>query len=1487
MAFPPRLRSRLIWLTEPSARRMSVLVGLLVALAFLSVFSAFRTRLLLTNVGGELSLTANGRTIRAPGRIARVDRIEIQTLDSVYPMGGETLRIEQGGRVVLEERLPDRFRVKRGRSAPLGDWFIDPSAGRGTVYERDLSLTGDFTLEVTFKGRCTEWTSVVLHGDSPAMIQFRRGLLNNDFALTVGGRLLALDPLISTSPQMALNALDILVRCVMLGCALVLVFALLRRLSAAHLHRFGTWKRHVVTVAVGATVLVALLLQLWVSREILERVAHTPDEVAYMVQAKWLTANRLYQPSPPIADHLAVPFTYYRDGKWFGMYPVGWPLLLAVGEALRAPEVVAPVLGALYVLVVFLIGKELYGKVAGLVAAVLAALSPMAILMFASYLSHGAAALLIALFLWLFLVARRRESLWLFGLAGASLGYAFAIRPMTAVAVAVPFLLLLLWELRRSGQSAARYRGHAALVVGGIVGALPALVANQLTTGSPFTFAYSYGAQASFSMQNLPAGLLYLDATAASVLPAIFGWGWGILSGWAILGLSLAFACVPFLIRRPGRFEVLLGMIFLALPLSFLTWGFHGLHGYGPRFYFEAFLAVYILTARGFLLLGGIESEREPVTFRWGAGPAVLSVTLLVLLTLSTAVTLPSRMRLYKGYNWVNGALESAIAQGGIRRALILFPDENWFSWGAASRLLPPDLRDDLVFAVSRPDNSKLAAFYGDRPAYTWNGVLAPATLPPGGPAPRTESPQPSIPGLTTLLGWWLAAAVAITAAVLGIARLAAGWNWRILRTRLPGPVSSGVPPPSEPSPPEPSRPPGPAPPALSRGRALSAIAAVLIAYAGQSLLVSGPLAQWLARTGIAPARHFHLGWLLLVAGAIVFAVAWRRLDPDRSDSPRTADREPGDGNLDAAPAANEPNRLSRALGAAAVVLSVLNVSDWSRHGETLRTRIVWGLSVVLLISALAALRERGHLPSRPGDLPRLAASLLLVLIAGVAFFLRFVGLTEVPLDVHGDFTSIGLGASDILHGRVPGLFATGWAGLPTAAYLPSALTMRLFGETLFGMNMSAVLAGTAAVVGIYCLASLLFSRSIGLLAAAVSAVGYTDIHFSRVSAYMDPVPWMVFGIYFLVRGLRSGRLLDFGLSGALLAVGFEMYFSGRLVVLVLIAFLAYLGLLHRATLRSRWKGLLILVLAGVVVTGPMLVYHWRHFDAFMSRTREVDMFAPENMKHLKNKYGVRSVSEVLGEQAWRSLLTFNYTPDSSTQFGFRHPMLNPALAPLFVLGAALGAARLRRQSYALLGLWLGLGVLVGSILTIDSPFWPRLVVLLPAVAILTAVGIFAAFRSLVALLPGRFPPWLALVPGLGMVALIGHQNWRWYFHGGPRTHVAPIAWVSRLIEKTPAGTSFCMVRDPLDFADRVPRFLVRRHSIRDFPASEFESRKLECHAEGRAWVIVPPLHDWVLASLNRSFPGGREERHNYPEHETGPIFWYPPADATGGRRTP
>jgi hypothetical protein len=372
---------------------------------------------------------------------------------------------------------------------------------------------------------------------------------------------------------------------------------------------------------------------------------------------------------------------------------------------------------------------------------------------------------------------------------------------------------------------------------------------------------------------------MYLDATAASVLPAVFGWGWGALSGWPILSLSLAFACVPFLLGRAGRFDALLAAFLVTLPLSFLAWGFHGLHGYGPRFYFEAFLGLYLLTSRGIFLLAGIDAASRPVRFRHGKVVAGAAIGLFAVATLSTVTTLRPRLQLYSGYNWVDGSLERAIEQQGLKKAVILFSNPDWFPWGAASGLLKADLHADIAFAVSRPSNETLFAFYPDRPVYVWDGgkLSLQARMSSSGGPMSLSSPM-SAGRVTTLLAWWLGISAVGGGAIALLSRgRRAVLEYRSAARRSVEPVSPELQ--SDESSRKESIP-------IPFVHPIRAMIGVLVVYVGQVLFTPGRLMPWFSAFGLTERALFHAGWLLLLVGAAFFGAAWPGVIPVARSQP-------------------------------------------------------------------------------------------------------------------------------------------------------------------------------------------------------------------------------------------------------------------------------------------------------------------------------------------------------------------------------------------------------------------------------------------------------------------------------------------------------------------------------------------------------------------------------------------------------------------------
>ena len=129
-------------------------------------------------------------------------------------------------------------------------------------------------------------------------------------------------------------------------------------------------------------------LALWIALGPLEGVPHVQDEVVYTLQARDLLAGGLGSPTPsPGASH-SYHFLLDRAGVRYGVFPPGWPALLALGVAVGWPALVNPILHGLTVLLGARVAARLGGATAGWLAAPLLALSPQLLLQGASRMSH-------------------------------------------------------------------------------------------------------------------------------------------------------------------------------------------------------------------------------------------------------------------------------------------------------------------------------------------------------------------------------------------------------------------------------------------------------------------------------------------------------------------------------------------------------------------------------------------------------------------------------------------------------------------------------------------------------------------------------------------------------------------------------------------------------------------------------------------------------------------------------------------------------------------------------------------------------------------------------------------------------------------------------------------------------------------------------------------------------------------------------------------
>ncbi|HEX9372925.1 MAG TPA: glycosyltransferase family 39 protein, partial [Roseiflexaceae bacterium] len=285
---------------------------------------------------------------------------------------------------------------------------------------------------------------------------------------------------------------------------------------------------------------------------VFEAMPHLEDEHANLFQAQVFASGRVTVAAPRHPASFFIPFVINSaDGKRFGKYPPGYPLLLALGVALGQPWLVNALAAALGIFGVYLLGRDLFDTDTGLLAAALGAISPMFVLLSGTLLAHATNIAALTFFAWAFVRARRpyeaRRARFAL-LAGALLGLAAIIRPWTALAVAFPFALLASWDMLRSRGRDLPVYGTMALAAALIcsiqvwfnLAATGSLIANTYTMWWTYDIVgFGLGHGRDVDGHTLRKGLSNTVLDLAEFPAGLFGWPEpsGVALAWLPMGL--------------------------------------------------------------------------------------------------------------------------------------------------------------------------------------------------------------------------------------------------------------------------------------------------------------------------------------------------------------------------------------------------------------------------------------------------------------------------------------------------------------------------------------------------------------------------------------------------------------------------------------------------------------------------------------------------------------------------------------------------------------------------------------------------------------------------------------------------------------------------------------------------------------------------------------------------------------------------------------
>jgi predicted membrane-bound mannosyltransferase len=529
----------------------------------------------------------------------------------------------------------------------------------------------------------------------------------------------------------------------------------------------------------------------------------------------------------------------------------------------------------------------------------------------------------------------------------------------------------------------------------------------------------------------------------------------------------------------------------------------------------------------------------------------------------------------------------------------------------------------------------------------------------------------------------------------------------------------------------------------------------------------------------------------------------------------------------------------------------------------------VWLIGVASFLLAFLPIPPLRDLSAGPGELGcwlRRNGALLvgLALLVLFALLVRGYDLEHIPANLGGDEGTQGADALQLLRPALGNPFSTGWYSVPTMSFLAYGMSMEVFGATVSGLRALSAVVGAATVLTTFLLARELWGPRAAWLSGAALALSHYHIHFSRLgSNQIADGLFITSSLWLLMRGLRTRRASTFAAAGAAVGLGWYGYFGARLVVVVVVCYLAWQAMVRHRFLDRYGHLLVIMVASAAVVAAPLLLHYVAHPGDLVSRPRQVSIFASEWLAREREVTGRSSVS-LLFEQFWKSISAFNYTLDPTFWYRASIPLLDSVSGLFFILGMTWAMRRYRWPSSSLLVIWFWLALILGWVTTENPPSSQRMVIVAPALALFVGLGVDQLFRLLRRLLEGQQTVYLGLAMGL-LVAVAG-LNLRYYFlvytptrvYGNPTAEMTTV--LARQLEERGGDHVVYFHGPPYVYWDfGTLRFMARDVMGIDVPPPQEGEAPQPDLGRGARFVLHPRRLD-ELEGIQARYPGGRTE---------------------------
>jgi hypothetical protein len=338
-----------------------------------------------------------------------------------------------------------------------------------------------------------------------------------------------------------------------------------------------------------------------------------------------------------------------------------------------------------------------------------------------------------------------------------------------------------------------------------------------------------------------------------------------------------------------------------------------------------------------------------------------------------------------------------------------------------------------------------------------------------------------------------------------------------------------------------------------------------------------------------------------------------------------------------------------------------------------------------------------------------------------VAFLIRAIMTTHIPIMLTGDEGSAGMSAEDFSKGTWNNIFITSWYAFPSFFFAIPSLFISILGHTTEALRIPAAFAGALTVTASFFVARAMFGKRAAWFTAVFLAALHFHIHFSRIGLnnIWDGL-WYTVTIGAFWYGWEKGRRNAFLLAGFTLGLSQYFYSSSHGLLALIVGCIGLAVILDRPRLKQSWTNLLFMfIIAGIVVL-PLAWYYIYHPNTFMEPLSRFALTRSWLQQEAVNSD--KPVVMVILKQVGLAIGSFTneplrywYTPGV--------PLLRPFAATLFFIGIILLFFRKQKWHIIPIILWLIMFMIMGG-LSDSVPAAQRYVASAPACALLVGFGL-------------------------------------------------------------------------------------------------------------------------------------------------------------------